>query len=72
MFYLQQANCSFLIALSIFNNAHNIWVRLCNLSHPVADLQNRTPLRVRVALLLRVRVDVLMLMPFSPLSLCGT
>lgn len=70
--YLKQANSSLLIGLSIFNDGHNIWVSLGNLSHPVADLQNRTPLHVTVTLHLHVRLDLLMLMPFSPLPLCCT
>lgn len=48
MIYLQQTNGSLLVGISIFDDGHDIWVRLCNLSHPVADLQNRTPLHVTV------------------------
>lgn len=72
MFYLKQADGSLLIGLSIFNDGHNIWVRLCHLSHPVADLRNRRPWPVTVTLHLRVCFDALMLTPFSPLPLCGT
>ena len=70
MLYLKQANGSLLIGLSIFNNGHNIWVRISNLNHPVSDLRNRTPLHVAVTPHLRVRLD--MLMPFPPLPLCCT
>lgn len=42
MFYLKQANGSLLIGFSIFHYGHNVWVSLCNLSHPVAYLEQST------------------------------